>query len=170
MSEDFFGGIENEQSSTRHPFLSAGSYAELEVIGLSGFKNRKKENMVAAEYRIVSSIGETANPAGTTAVHLINLSKDGAKGNVRNLVAGLLAIPEASVTGPVVNKTIPTPENVFTSPAIGTKVAAEAVSITKKSGDGQWLKVNYMPYSGGLTATLPPPTEATTATKSGKRA
>lgn len=170
MSEDFFGGIENESSSTRHPFLTAGSYAELEVIGLKGFKNRKKENMVAAEYRVKGSIGESAIPPGTTTVHLINLTKDGAKGNVRNLVAGLLAIPEESVTGAVVNKTIPTPENVFTSPAIGSKVAAEAVLVDNKAKTGQWLKVNYAPYSGGLSATAVPITEATTATKPGKRA
>jgi hypothetical protein len=159
---EFFEDVDDlGKDGNRYPFITEGSYEELEVIGLSGFKNKEKQNMVAAEFKVLKASGANARPVGTSTVHLINLAKPGAGSNLTSLVSGLTGLTGKQITKELVTKIVPTPENKFLSPAIGHKVAAEAVPVPRRNGDGNWTKVNYRTTGDTVSFTAAP--EAGTA-------
>lgn len=158
----FFTGIENAKTSEKLPNITPGKYL-LEVDAIKAFTTRSKGPAFVAEFKVVESEGEGANPVGTRCSFYVKLSLDSALGNIKGLAAALQDIDTKSVTQAMVDKITTTDQNPKPSPAIGTKVYADAFVIkTKEKKD--FTLVQFSPYRN-VSATAAPVSGETSSTK-----
>lgn len=142
---DSLDGMENAVVTERLPKITPGNYT-LSVDKLTAIKSRKGDKFFIGTFNVLESSGEGAIGAGQKCVHMIKLSLDSAKGNVRGLISAVLNEPPTSVTKQVTQMAISDDQ-----PAKGTVVKAYAHTTIKKDGNPFTL-VDYSPVSTTATA------------------
>jgi hypothetical protein len=142
----FFSGIEAARSSQSLPNISVGQYT-FGVQAIKVFNSRGKGTMFVAEYEVLESRGEGANPVGTQCSHVIPLRLDSALGNIKNLVAALIGGDEKDVSEKMCED-LASEKN----PAKGYKVKADAFIVPKKDGS-PFTRVKYAPAADDTSKT-----------------
>lgn len=156
MSSEF-EGIEQAQVSQKLPNVQPGQYV-FEVEALKIVATRTKGKMFIAEFKVVESTGALANAPGTKCSNVIKMSLESALGNIKGIAAAVLDEPEKMITSKTVDGLVSE-----ANPAKGTKVRADASTITTRAGNPFTL-LKFSAYSGTSTATAPPARGATTST------
>lgn len=148
-----FSGVEQAQATKGGVYVLPGSYL-VEVVACHPIRNRKREDLVLVELKIVESTNAERKP-GTSMSWLPKVQTDTFLPNIKAYFAAIFDSPESDVTEAVCEMAMdtvgPNGQVTKTGLAHGRRVRLNAQMVKTQKG-GDFTKLNWSPYAASAAA------------------
>lgn len=146
---DAFDGIEKAERSKGGLYLSAGTYADLEIVNVKMITSRKGIDLFTVELLVHKSEGEKAIRSGLRPAWQVKRTSDNFLGDVKAFVAEAADCKDEEVDPAGVRAVLGSDKPPKVSPLAGTHLRATAFDVKTKAG-GNFTRVIWERMSQGV--------------------